>query len=231
MQSEKNIFIRHLLFFITFLFSLNNANAQYNSEAEFGWSIYASKSYNSQTVDDAKVKAPINYLYNSVNNKEFMQGASIGFKYDNSFTERILYSVSFGVNSIRTGTIYKNKYTIPPFIEDYTHYKADDNLTTLNIATHVKYLLPIGDMDYYKFYAMVGPSFDYKVSKISAAHLLNDNNKRTFINLDYGLEFDNKGYYILYLHRKNGRDLAQTSVPIKMERYEFGIAVKLRDLF
>ena len=85
--------------------------------------------------------------------------------------------------------------------------------------------------DRYKFYAVFGPSVDYKISQISKEHLINGVNNRVFINGDLGAEFDNKGYYILYAHYKLGANLFQSNVPIQFNRFEIGMSIKAKDLF
>jgi hypothetical protein len=120
---------------------------------------------------------------------------------------------------------------LPPFIDDFTHFKADNVFTTLSIAAHYKKLLPVNDMNKYKFYAVIGPSFDYKISKISEENLINGAGNRAFINLDLGTEFDNKGYYILFAHYKLGNYISSSSVPVQLNRFEIGMSIKTKDLF
>ena len=83
----------------------------------------------------------------------------------------------------------------------------------------------------YKFYAVFGPSVDYKISQISKEHLINGVNNRVFINGDLGAEFDNKGYYILYGHYKLGNYISSSSVPVQLNRFEIGMSIKTKDLF
>ena len=86
-------------------------------------------------------------------------------------------------------------------------------------------------MSDYKFYEVVGPSLDYKISNISDEHLVNGAGNRTIINGDLGAEYDNKGYYVLYVHYKLGGNLLHSSVPVQMNRIELGMSLKLKDLF
>jgi hypothetical protein len=120
-----------------------------------------------QTINDEGVSNPLNYLYNSVNSNSFKPGYSAGIRIDGIYKEKHPYSFIFAINRINTGNKYLNKYNSAPFLEDFTHFKADNQFTTFSIAAHYKKLLPISDMKKYKFYAIAGPSFDYKISKIS----------------------------------------------------------------
>jgi hypothetical protein len=72
---------------------------------------------------------------------------------------------------------------------------------------------------------------DYKISRIDAEHLINGSGNRAFVNGDLGAEFDNKGYYVLYAHYKLGGNLAKSSAPIQMNRFELGMSIKVKDLF
>jgi len=136
-------------------------------------------------------------------------------------------------NRLRTKYIQikANKYTLAPFLDDFTHFKADNQFTTLSVAAHYKILLPVNEMRKYKFYAVLGPSLDYKISTISAEHLINGSGNRAFVNGDLGAEFDNKGYYVLYAHYKLGGNVEKSTVPIQMNRFELGMSIKVKDLF
>jgi len=139
--------------------------------------------------------------------------------------------LSFSINRVNTGNQYQQRHSVSPFLEDFTHFKADNQFTTISITTHYKKLLPINDIRKYKFYAVMGPSFDYKISTISPDNLINGAGNRSFINADLGAEFDNKGYYILYAHYKLGMNLFNSSVPVQMNRFEIGMSIKAKDLF
>ena len=194
-------------------------------------SLYGALSLNNQSINDRSITAPINYIYNAVNNNTFKPGYSGGFRIDGIYKEKHRYSLSLAVNSVNAGSKYKNKYTIAPFIDDYTHFKADNKYATISIAAHYKKLLPLNDMRMYKFYAIAGPSFDYKISTISKEQLINGAGNRAFINADIGAEFDNKGYYILYAHYKLGANMTNSSVPVQLNRFEIGMSIKSKDLF
>jgi hypothetical protein len=211
--------------------SVNAQNNKSKVQSDKGWSLFGALTLNNQSVNDAGITAPVNYLFSSVNNNVFKPGYSGGFRYDGISKRNNNYSLSFAINRLSAGTTYTNKYSLAPFLEDFTHYKADNQFTMLSFAAHYKMLLPVNDMRKYKFYAVVGPSLDYKISTISAEHLINGSGNRTFINGDLGAEFDNKGYYVLYAHYKLGTNLLSSSVPTTLNRFELGISIKVKDLF
>ena len=135
------------------------------------------------------------------------------------------------MNRISSGAHYKNKYTQSPFLEEYTHFKADNIFTTLSLAARYKKLLPINAMNQYKFYAVVGPSLDYKISTTSNDNLLDGAASRLIVNADIGSEFDNNGYYVLFAHYKWGNNLFRSMAPIQLNRFEIGISFKVKDIF
>jgi hypothetical protein len=194
-------------------------------------SLFGSLVLSKQNINDNGVTVPINYLYNTVNSNTFNTGYIGGFRIDGIYKEQHRYSLSFALNRIAAGNYYKNKYSLSPFIDDFTHFKADNNFTTLSIAAHYKKLLPVNAMNKYKFYAVFGPSFDYKISRISNENLINGAGNRAIINGDLGAEFDNKGYYVLYAHYKLGVNMTSSSVPVQLNRFEIGMSIKAKDLF
>jgi hypothetical protein len=60
---------------------------------------------------------------------------------------------------------------------------------------------------------------------------MNGAGNRAFLNADLGAEFDNKGYYILFAHYKLGKYLANSTVPVQLNRFEIGMSIKSKDLF
>ena len=149
-------------------------------------SLFGNLVLSKQNINDKGVTAPINYLYNTVNSNTFNSGYSGGFRIDGIYKEKHRYALSFAVNRVAAGNYYQNKHSLSPFIDDFTHFKADDKFTTLSIAAHYKKLLPVNDMNKYKFYAVFGPSFDYKISSISKQNLINGAGNRAIINSDFG---------------------------------------------
>ena len=194
-------------------------------------SLYGALALSKQRINDNGITAPINYLYNELNTNSYDPGFSGGFRVDGIYKEKHRYTFSLGVNRISAGSYYKNMHNLSPFIDDFTHFKADNKFTTLSLTAHYKQLLPFNAMDKYKFYVVFGPSFDYKISRISNEQLINGAGNRTFLNADLGAEFDNKGYYILYAHYKLGKYLTSSTVPIQFNRFEIGMSIKSKDLF
>lgn len=196
-----------------------------------GLSLYGAMSFNQQNINDKGITAPVNYVYDAVNSGMFKPGYTGGVRVDGIYKAKHRYTFTLALNRVVAGNHYINKYSLSPFIEDFTHFKADNKFTTISIAVHYKKLLPINGMRKYKFYVIAGPSLDYKISNITKEQLLNSAGNRAFINADIGAEFDNKGYYILYAHYKSGANLFNSTVLIQMNRFELGMSIKAKDLF
>jgi hypothetical protein len=194
-------------------------------------SLFGALALSKQNINDNGITAPLNYLYNNVNENAFKPGFIGGFRIDGIYKEKHRYSLSLAVNRIAAGNYYQNKYSLSPFIEDFTHFKADNNFTTINVTAHYKKLLPVNDMNKYKFYAVFGPSFDYKISSISKENLINGAGNRAIINGDFGAEFDNNGYYVLFVHYMLGVNMTSSTVPVHLNRFEIGMSIKAKDLF
>jgi hypothetical protein len=184
-----------------------------------------------QNINDKGITTPVNYIYNSVNSNLFKPGFSGGFRLDGIYKEKHLYTFGFAINKISSGANYKNKYTKSPFLEEYTRFKADNKFTTLSLSARYKKLLPINDMKQHKFYAVVGPSIDYRISAISNDNSLDGAKNSLIVNADIGSEFDNNGYYVLFAHYKLGNNLFRSMAPIQLNRFEIGISFKIKDIF
>jgi hypothetical protein len=193
--------------------------------------LLASLDLSKQSINDNGIINPLNYLYNSVNNNTFKSGYTAGFRIDGVYNEKHPYSLIFAINRITTGNNYLNKYKSAPFLEDFTHFKTDNQFTTISVAAHYKKLLPVNEMNKYKFYAVGGPSVDYKISNISNDNLVDRSSNRAIINADLGGEFNNNDYYIIFAHYKLGTNLFNSAVPVQLNRFEIGMTIKAKDLF
>ena len=241
MQIQFKKSTKYLLFFIVLISIFSKVDAQETTKKSVvktsnffkqgDLSLFGALSFSNQTVNDRNITAPVNYLYSSVNSTAYNSGYTGGFRWDGVCQQKHNYSIIVAVSQVNAGSHYSNKYSLSPFIEEFTHFKADKQFTTINIAAHFKKLLPVNDMNKYKFYAVFGPSVDYKISSINKESLLNGAGNRAIVNADLGTEFDNKGYYVLYAHYKFGGNLFNSSVPLQLNRFELGMSIKVKDLF
>ncbi len=192
-------------------------------------SLFGSMNLSNQQIDDKSIDGSFNYIYDEANSNSFKSGYTAGFSLDRTTKKNRHFGIVFSVNRINTGNYYLNKHTVAPFIGEFTHYKADNQFTTVSIATHCKPILANGKK--HKLYLILGPSFDYRISDFSNHSLVNTVGMSAFVNGDVGTEFDNNGYYVLFAHCKLGQDILNPNIPVRLGRLEVGISIKAKDLF
>lgn len=222
-----------VLIILPLFFLMNRVIAQeaIKTKSSGYFSLFANLSLSKQVINDKGVVSQFNYAFDDVNDNTFKPGYTFGGRYDGTIRGTNFYSLSLSANRIVSGSMYKNKYTLPPVIGDFTHYKADTRMTTINLTAHFRKLLPISDVSKYKFFLVLGPSVDYRISGFGIDHVVYGRGKRILVNGDLGLEFDNKGYYVLFAHYRFGSSLSKPVVPINLNRFELGMSIKTRDLF
>lgn len=192
-------------------------------------SLFGSMSLSNQQIDDKSIDGSFNYIYDEVNSNSFKSGYTGGFSLDRTTKNNRRLGIAFSLNRIIAGNYYLNKYAVAPFIGDFTHYKADHQITTVSIAAHFKPILAKGTK--HKLYLVLGPSFDYRISNFTSHSLVNSVGMSGFVNGDVGAEFDNNGYYVLFTHCKLGQDIFNPNIPVRLSRFEVGISIKAKDLF
>jgi len=175
-----------------------------------------------------------NFNYNISNNTAggFKPGYFAGFRVDGLYRAKHNYSFQMSLNKIATENDYKDSKSISPFLGSFSNFKADDQFLNLSITMHYKKLLAISDTIKYHFYFVLGPSLDTRLSGQSADNLVNKNYARFLLRGDVGLEFENKNFYTLFLHYKQGLT-SFTKSPIKtnVNSFELGMMIKASDLF
>jgi hypothetical protein len=227
-----NKFFKASITVVLFLF-FNSLMAQEADKTRSSgyFSLFGNLSLSKQVIDDKGVGSQFNYAFDDVNSNMFKPGYSGGGRFDGTIKGNNFYSISLSANRVVSGSKYTNKYSLAPVIGDFTHYKADNKMTTINLAAHFRKLLPISDVSKYKFFLVLGPSVDYRISALGSDHVVYEKGKRIMVNGDLGLEFDNRGYYVLFAHYRMGASLSKPVVPISLTRFELGMSIKTRDLF
>lgn len=194
--------------------------------------LLAGMNFSNQTVRTGNYASSFNYSLSDFNKNTFKPGYLAGFRVDGKYKQMHQYSFAMTLNKIATGTRYKELGSLAPFIGSYSSFKADDQFFNLSIAAHYKKLIVLGDTAKYKFYVVAGPSIDTRLSAQSADNLVNNNYQRFLLRGDLGVEFDNNGYYTLFLHYKQGIT-SFTKAPIKanVNSLELGMVIRASDLF
>ena len=83
----------------------------------------------------------------------------------------------------------------------------------------------------YKFYGIVGPSIDFRISQTSNDQLANKIKNNLYLNGDIGFEFNNNDYYLLFFHYKHGLNVFQEPITIQLSGFQLGVSIKAKDLF
>lgn len=195
-------------------------------------SLLAGISFGKQNIREANYHSTFNYSLSDNNNNVSKPGYFAGYRIDGVFKEKHDYSFTMSLNKIATGANYKTSKSLEPFIGGFSNFKSDGQMLTLGIAAHYKKLIPILDTTKYKFYVVGGPDFEIRLSNQSLDNQVKNNYRKLFLRADLGIEFDNKDYYTIFLHYKQGLH-SITKSPIKdyMNSFELGLFIKASDLF
>jgi hypothetical protein len=188
--------------------------------------------FSNQGITAAGYNSSFNYNISDNTTGGYKPGYFAGFRVDGLYRDKRNYSFQVSLNKIATANNYKDAKSLPPFLGSFSHFKADDQFLNLSMAMHYKKLLAISDTSKYQFYFVLGPSLDTRLSAQSADNLINKNYTRFLLRGDIGLEFENKKFYTLFLHYKQGLT-SFTKSPIKtnVNSFELGMIIKASDLF
>jgi hypothetical protein len=194
--------------------------------------LLAGMSFSKQTIKTGDYAASFNYNLNDFNKNVFKPGYYAGFRVDGKYKQVHNYSFAMTLNKLATGTYYKEHSSLPLFIGSFSKFKADEQFFNLSIAAHYKKLLVLGDTAKYKFYIVAGPSIETRLSEQSADNLTKNNYQRFLLRGDLGAEFDNNGYYTLFLHYKQGiSSFTKAPINTNINSIELGMMIKASDLF
>jgi hypothetical protein len=188
--------------------------------------------FSNQVITAGEYNASFNYNISDNTAGGYKPGYFAGFRVDGLYHDKRNYSFQVSLNKIATANNYKDAKSLPPFLGSFSNFKADDQFLNLSMAMHYKKLLAISDTSRYLFYFVLGPSLDTRISGQSADNLVNNNYARFLLRGDVGFEFENKNFYTLFLHYKQGLT-SFTKSPIKtnVNSFELGMMIKASDLF
>jgi hypothetical protein len=194
--------------------------------------LYGGIGFNKQNVNEAGFTSAFNYRLVDVTDNVYKTGYHAGVRFDGYYKLKHKYSFAVGFNKIASGVRYLNAKRMDPVIGEFTNFKANNQLVTFHVAAHYKHLLPIADSAKYKFYLVGGPSIDFRMSKQSIDNQVNDNYRSVYLGVNLGVEFDNNSYYTLYLHyNRNLNSLTKSPIKTNINSFNFGVLLKLKDLF
>ncbi len=185
-----------------------------------------------QTITAGGYSSSFNYNLFENNSNVFKPGYFAGFRVDGKYKEKHNYSFGMVLNNLVTGNNYKDSKSLAPFIGSFSNFKADERFLNLSVVAHYKNLLAIIDTSKYKFYLIIGPSLDTRLSKQSVDNLVNSNYSRFLLRADVGFEFENRNFYTLFLHYKQGvTSFTKAPINANINSIEIGMMLKASDLF
>lgn len=187
--------------------------------------------FSKQYISTGSYNSIFNYVLQN-NNAAFKPGYFAGFRVDGIYKEKHLYSFAFSLDKISTGTSYSSSTSLEPFIGNFSRFKADDQFLNFSIAAHYKKLLPFKPSERTLFYVVAGPSIDTRLSGQSADNLVNNNYRRFLLRADIGIEYENKSFYTLFMHYKQGvTSFTKSPISTHLNSIEIGLLMKASDIF
>ena len=209
--------------------SWNNTFVDFTDNNTF---LLAGIGFSKQTITTGGYSSSFNYNLSEISSNAFKPGYFAGFRVDGKYKEKHHYSFGIVLNNLVTSNNYKDFKRLTPFIGSFSNFKADERFLNLSIAAHYKYLLAISDTSKYKFYLVIGPSLDTRLSEQSADNLVNNNYSRFLLRADVGIEFENRDFYNLFLHYKQGvTSFTKSPISSNLNSIEIGMMLKASDLF
>jgi hypothetical protein len=226
-KTKKTNFLKNLSDSTSKVFKKTFVNFRNNKT-----SLYAGIGFNRQSIDESGYSSPFNYRLSEINNKVYKPGYQLGVRIDGDFKKKNKYAFMLGLTNINSGLFYKNAKTLNPIVGDFSNFKADNQFFNLSIKANYKKLLSVLDSTKYKFYFVVGPSVDIRLSKQSLDNQINNNYRGFVFGYNVGVEFDNNSYYTLFIHyNHNINSLTKSPVQANMSSLNLGVFVRAKDLF
>jgi hypothetical protein len=194
--------------------------------------LLAGINFSKQTIDAGGYSSPFNYNESQIGNNNFKPGFTLGYRVDGVYKKKHEYSLAVNINKYTAGANYQSNTTLAPFIGSFSHFKADDQFATLGIAAHYKKRLPVLDPNKYRLFVVAGPNLETRLSNQSLDNQVASAYHKMLLRADLGLEFDNNGYYTIYLHYHQPIT-SFTSDPIKTKftTLELGMMLRASDIF
>jgi hypothetical protein len=172
------------------------------------------------------------FIYAVEQKNVFKPGFFGGFRVDGKYKEKHPYAVAFTLNKYVAGANYKESKPVEPFIGGFSNFKATEQSLSLNITALYKKLIPISDTAKYQFYVVAGPSLDIRLSGQGIDNKVNNNYRKIFLRAQLGVEFENKNFYTLFFHYKQGlHSITKSPIQTGFNNFDLGMLIKASDLF
>jgi hypothetical protein len=178
------------------------------------------------------------FIYAVEQKNAYKPGFIAGFRVDGKYKEKYPYALAFTLNKYAAGVNYKETKPVEPFLGDFSNFKATEQSLSLNMTALYKKLIPVSklipsaDSSKYKFYVVAGPSLDIRLSRQEIHNQVNNNYRKIFLRAHLGLEFENKDFYTLFFHYKQGlHSITKSSIQTGFNNFDLGMLIKASDLF
>jgi hypothetical protein len=194
--------------------------------------LYAGMNLGLQTIQSNSYNSPFNYILEDIEQDTYKAGYLVGARMDITTKNRKEFAFGISLQKLNTGTHYEASTRILPFINNFSQFKADEQLVTLNISTLYKKIIPITDTNKLKLYFLIGPNLDLRLSEQSEENQVSNAYHKLFISSDIGIELDNQSFYTLFFHyKRNLTPINQTPIQNIFNRFEVGVMIKANDIF
>jgi hypothetical protein len=194
--------------------------------------LYAGMGLSKQTIQTGDYISNFNYDLSNYNKSTYKPGYFVGARVDGMYNQKHPYTFGAGLQKITSGTQYKDPVSLAPFLGDFSKFKADDQFFSLNVFAHYRKLISLKNNSNRKFYLIAGPNIDTRLSSQSIDNQVNYNYRRFLLRADIGVEYDNSGYYTVFVHYKQAIS-SFTKAPIRtnLNSIEIGMQIKASDIF
>lgn len=194
--------------------------------------LYAGINLSKQTIGGMDYTIPFNYDFTKVNNDDFMPGYFLGGRWEGKYQNKYPFTIDFGLQKLESGTKYTTVSSFEPFIGEFVHHKADDQMLIFTIGANYKQLIPYVQSEKQKFYLVAGPELAIRLNNQSLDNRVTNSYKKALIRANIGLEMDNNGYYTVFFHFKPSIG-SFTHEPIRtsLNSFELGMMLNAGDIF
>lgn len=209
----------------------SNWKKTFNDSSENHLYLFAGGNFSRQRINTKSYASPFNYNAEAVQQNNFKTGFELGFRVDGRIQKKHLYALGMQLNKYTAGAGYHAFSSMPPFLGSFTSFKADAQFLTISISGYYKKLLPIMDTSKHRFYLLVGPNFEKRISNQSLDNQVFNAYRQILVRGDLGVEFDNNGYYTLYLHYHQPFYSFTNHVKTAFTSISLGVILRASDLF
>ena len=194
--------------------------------------LYAGMGMSKQIIDIQSYTSNFNYNLLNIDKSSFKPGYFVGARVDGSYKRKFPYTFGIGLQKLSTGTQYTNSINLSPLLGTYSTFKADDQFFVMNTYAHYRQLIPFKNNNKRKLYFIVGPNIDTRLSSQSIDNQIKYNYRRFLLRGDIGVEYDNSGYYTVFVHYKHSLS-SFTKAPIQtnLNSIEIGMQINASDIF